>query len=87
MIQGISDLLMNMLSTPQSSVTVLRTMGAVSHAFGKVWNSSILKIIDGNLHNWASLILTFMNSTYMAVRSMAADFVVSLLGSSFRVMS
>jgi len=87
MIQGILDLLMNILSTPQSSVTLLRTMGAASHALEKFGSVLFLEVIDDNLQHWARLILTFMNSTSMAVRSMAVDFVVSLLGSSFRGMS
>ena len=42
-----------------------------------------LEITGGNLQHWLRIILSLMNSTALSVRSIAVDFVISLLGSAY----
>lgn len=78
---GISvfDLLLHLLSTPQSSVTLLRTLGGSAHALDKFGVPIFLKAVGNQLQHWARIVLTMMNSMELSVRSIAVDFLVSLL--------
>jgi hypothetical protein len=94
--------LLHLLTTPQSSVTLLRTLGSkccilhlvsceyvpsfhtcspgAAHAFDKFGASVFIRVVGNDLQNWGRVIVTLMNSTELSVRSMAVDFIVSLLG-------
>jgi len=79
MIQGILDLLLHVLTTPQSTVTHLRAVGGAIHAFEKFGTQIFLETTGGQLQHWIRIIIGLMNSTALSVRSIAVDFVVSLL--------
>jgi len=77
---SVFDLLLHVMATPQSSVTLLRTLGGSAHALDKFGASVFLNAVGNDLQHWGRVILTMMNSTELSVRSMAVDFFVSLLG-------
>jgi hypothetical protein len=83
MIQGVLDLLLHVLTTPQSCVTHLRAVGGAIQAFEKFGIEMFLEVAGGSLQHWIRIILSLMNSISLSVRSIAVDFVVSLLGSAF----
>ncbi len=83
MIQGILDLLLHVLTTPQSSVTHLRAVGGAIQALERFGAAMFLEITDGSLQHWIRVMAGLMNSIALSVRSIAVDFVVSLFGSSF----
>jgi hypothetical protein len=85
MIQGILDLLLHVLTTPQSSVTHLRAVGGAIQALEKFGAQMFLEITGPHLQHWIRIILGLMNSTALSVRSIAVDFVVSLLGGIFEL--
>lgn len=74
------DALLHLLTTPQSSVTLLRTLGGAAHAFDKFGPSVFVRVVDADVQNWGRVIFTLMNSTELSVRSMSVDFAVSLMG-------
>ncbi|KAL7456061.1 hypothetical protein ACHAWC_008790 [Mediolabrus comicus] len=78
--KGVFDLLLHVMATPQSSITLLRTLGGSAHALDKFGASAFLNAVGNDLQHWGRVILTMMNSTELSVRSMAVDFFVSLLG-------
>ena len=78
--KSVFDLLLHVMSTPQSSVTLLRTLGGSAHALDKFGASIFLNAVGNDLQHWGRVIITMMNSTELSVRSMAVDFFVSLLG-------
>jgi len=84
MVRGILDLLLHIISTPQSSVTLLRALGAASHALEKVGATFFLEVVDQNAQDWGRMIFTLMNSTSLSVRTMAVDLTVSLFGGTFK---
>ena len=79
MIQGILDLLLHVLTTPQSTVTHLRAIGGAIHAFDKFGTQFFLETTGVHLQHWVRVIIGLMNSTALSVRSIAVDFVVSIL--------
>eukprot|EP00978_Attheya_sp_CCMP212_P025575 scaffold82474_cov53-Attheya_sp.AAC.2 len=81
--QGVLDLLLHIIATPQSSVTHLRALGGASQAFDKFGACMFLEVAGDSLQHWARMILTLMNSTSLSVRSISVDFFVSLLGGCF----
>lgn len=83
MTSGLLDLLLHMLTTPQSSVTHLRAVGGAIHALEKFGVAFFVQVIGDNLQNWIRVMLSLMNSTSLSVRSIAVDFVISLLGALF----
>jgi hypothetical protein len=86
MIQGILDLLLHVLTTPQSCVTHLRAVGGAIQALEKFGTAMFLEIAGGSLQHWIRVILSLMNSVALSVRSISVDFVVSLLGSAFDLL-
>jgi hypothetical protein len=80
---SVFDLLLHVMATPQSSVTLLRTLGGSAHALDKFGASVFLNAVGNDLQHWGRVILTMMNSTELSVRSMAVDFFVSLLGGTY----
>ena len=86
MIQGILDLLLHVLTTPQSCVTHLRAVGGAIQALERFGAEMFLEISGGSLQHWIRVILSLMNSISLSVRSIAVDFVVSLLGSTFDLL-
>jgi hypothetical protein len=84
MIDGVLALLLQIISTPLSSVTLLRGLGAVSHVLDKVGADTFLAASGDNLQHWGRMIFTLMNSTSLSVRSMAVDLTVSLLGCIYK---
>jgi hypothetical protein len=85
-VQGILDLLLHVLTTPQSSVTHLRAVGGAIQALEGFGIEMFLEITGGNLQHWLRVVLGLMNSISLSVRSIAVDFVVSLLGSTFDLL-
>lgn len=84
MAKGLFDLLLHISSTPQSTVTHLRALGSASYAFDKFGASLFVEVVGDNLQHWGRIILTLMNSTALSVRSIAVDFIVSVLGGIFK---
>jgi hypothetical protein len=80
---GILDLLLHLLTTPQSPVTHLRALGGALQALEHFGIELFLEITGGDLQHWLRVILSLMNSTSLSVRSISVDFVVSLLGMTF----
>ncbi|KAL7539684.1 hypothetical protein ACHAXR_011103 [Thalassiosira sp. AJA248-18] len=70
--KSIFDILLHILTTPQSSGS--------AHALDKFGVLIFLKVVGNQLQHWGRIVLTMMNSTELSVRSMAVDFLVSLLG-------
>jgi hypothetical protein len=85
MTQGLLDLLLHVLTAPQSAVTYLRTVGGALHTLNKLGVENFLEAGGTNIQHWLRIILTLMNSISLSVRSMAVDFIVSLLGAAFNV--
>lgn len=81
-VNGILDLLLHVLTTPQSSVTHLRAVGGAIQALESFGIEMFLGI-KGSLQHWIRVILGLMNNVALSVRSIAVDFVVSLLGGAF----
>jgi len=82
-VQGIFDLLLLLVSIPQTSVTHLRALGGASHAFDKFGAALFIEVVGDDLQHWARIILTLMNGTALSVRSIAVDFIVSIFGGVF----
>lgn len=80
---GILDLLLHLLTTPQSSVTHLRAVGGALQALEYFGIELFLETVGSNLQHWLRVILSLMNSTSLSVRSIAVDFVVQLFGGAF----
>jgi hypothetical protein len=85
LMQGILDLLLHVLTTPQSSVTHLRAVGGALQVLSQFGVAGFLEITGPNFQHWVRVILTLMNSLSLSVRSIAVDFIVSLLGSAFEL--
>lgn len=83
MMTGILDLLLHLLTTPQSAVTHLRAVGGALQALEQFGVDLLLEITGASIQNWIRVILSLMNSTSLSVRSIAVDFVVSLLGHTY----
>jgi hypothetical protein len=83
MIQGLLDLLLHILTTPQSSVTHLRAVGGALQAMERFGIQLFLEITGHNFQHWVRVILSLMNSISLSVRSISVDFVVSLFGNVF----
>jgi hypothetical protein len=82
-VQGILDLLLHVLTTPQSCVTHLRAVGGAIQALESFGIEMFLEITGESLQHWLRVVLGLMNSISLSVQSIAVDFVVSLLGSTF----
>ena len=85
MTQEILDLLLHVLTAPQSAVTHLRTVGGALQTLNKLGVENFLEAGGASIQHWIRTMLTLMNSTSLSVRSMAVDFVVSLLGATFNL--
>ena len=86
MIQGILDLLLHVLTMPQSSVTHLRAVGGAIQALENFVPAMFLEIAGNTLQHWIRVILSLMNSIALSVRSIAVDFVISLFGNVFDML-
>lgn len=82
--KGIVDLLLHILTTPQSSVTHLRAIGGALQAL-EFDVDLFLEATGVNFQHWVRIVLSLMNSVSLSVRSIAVDFVVSLLGTTFKL--
>jgi hypothetical protein len=87
MIHAILDLFLHILTTPQSAVTHLRALGGALQALDQFGASIFLEVASDNLQHWIRVTLGLMNSTSLSVRSIAVDFVLSLLGSAFDLLA
>jgi len=85
MVQSVLDLLLHVLAAPQSSVTHLRALGGSLQSLMKFGVELFIEITGDSLQHWVRVWLTLMNSVSLSVRSIATDFVVSLLGGIFDV--
>ena len=83
MAQGMIDLLLHILTVPQSAVTHLRTVGGALLAIDKFGVEMFLDVVGDNLQHWIRVMVTLMSSISLSVRSIAVDFIVSLLGYTF----
>lgn len=83
MLSGLLDLLLHILTTPQSSVTHLRAVGAALQALEQFGVVIFFEIAGSNLQHWIRVVLSLMNSLSLSVRSISVDFVVSLLAMTF----
>jgi len=83
LVRGILDLLLSVLSTPQSTVTHLRALGGASQTLDTFGAALFLETTENNLQHWLRVILSLMNSTALSVRSISVDFIISLLGGVF----
>ena len=84
MVEGTLELLLQIISAPLSSVTLLRALGAASQVLDKIGTSLFLTAVEDDLQHWGRMIFSLMNSTSLSVRSMAVDLTVSLFGSLFK---
>jgi Dock homology region 2 len=84
-VSTVFDLLLNVLTFPQSSVTQLRGMGVALYALETFGPDLFLEQSAAGFQNWARLILTLMNSTSLSVRSITVDFVICLLSGLFNL--
>lgn len=80
---GIMDLLLHLLSTPQSVVTHLRAMGGALQCLDRFGVEDFLEAAGSSVQHWFRVVICLMNSTSLAVRAVAVDFVISLLGYEF----
>ncbi|GKY93334.1 hypothetical protein MPSEU_000301000 [Mayamaea pseudoterrestris] len=80
---GILDLLLHILTMPQSPVTHLRAVGGALQVLELFGVEVFLEVTGQELQHWLRVILSLMNSTSLSVRSIAVDFFVSLLGSTY----
>jgi hypothetical protein len=80
---GILDLLLHVLTTPQSCVTHLRAVGGAIQALESFGIEIFVEASATSLQHWIRIILGLMNSIALSVRSIAVDFVISLLGLTF----
>mmetsp|Transcript_28831 Transcript_28831/g.62089 ORF Transcript_28831/g.62089 Transcript_28831/m.62089 type:complete len:994 (+) Transcript_28831:2-2983(+) len=78
MIRDILDLLLHVLTTPQSTVTHLRAVGGAIQAFEKFGTQMFLETTGGQFQHWIRVIIGLMNSVALSVRSIAVDFVISI---------
>ena len=85
MTQGILDLLLHVLTAPQSSVTYLRTVGGALQTLNKLGVGNFLEVSGGTIQHWVRVMLALMNSVSLSVRSIAVDFIISLLGATFNL--
>lgn len=81
--QGVFDCILFVLTTPQSSVTQTRGLGAVSLGIEKFGVSTFLETVSDNFQHWARVLLSLMNSPELSVRSVAVDLTVSIIGGVF----
>jgi hypothetical protein len=81
-IQTITELLLQVLTTPQSAVTHLRAVGAALQVL-EVDVDMFMDVVDADLQHWFRIMQSLMNSHSLSVRSIAVDFVVSLLGGTY----
>ena len=82
--EGVLDLLLQIISTPLSSVTLLRALGAVSHVLDKVGAATFLLSAGDHLQHWGRMFFVLMNSQSLSVRTMAVDLMISLFGSVYK---
>jgi hypothetical protein len=83
MIRGVLDLLLYNITTPQSPVTHLRAMGGALHALEEFGVNLFIDVTGSSFQHWARVVLSLMNSISLSVRSIATDFIVSLLGNLY----
>jgi hypothetical protein len=82
-IRAVIELLLLTLSLPQSPVTQLRAVGALLLILEKDVKM-FLDNVDSNIEHWIRVMLSLMNCQTLCVRSIAVDFVVSLLSGIFK---
>lgn len=80
---NIVELYLYLLAMPQTPVTRLRGVGGALHILNQFGIEIFLDITGPSLQHWIRVMLSLMNSISLSVRSIAVDFVVSLLGSSY----
>ncbi len=84
MIERTLNLLLHIISSPLSSVTLLRALGTASHVLDKVGTSLFMDAVEDDFQHWGRMIFSLMNNTSLSVRSMAVDLTVSIFGSAFK---
>ena len=81
-IEAVIGLLLQTLTLPQSPVTQLRAIGAVLLVLERDVKL-FLDLVDADIEHWIRIMLSLMNSQTLCVRSIAVDFVVSLISGIF----
>lgn len=85
MIQGILDLFLHVMTTPQSTVTHLRAVGGAIQALEKFGIQMFLETTNDHFQHWIRIIIGLMNNVALSVRSISVDFVLSLLCGVFEL--
>ena len=80
--RGIVDLLFHSLTIPQSPVTQLRALGALLLLLERDVRL-FFDIVEASIEHWIRIMLSLMNCQTLCVRSIAVDFVLSLLSGIF----
>ena len=80
---AVIELLLQMLTLPQSPVTQLRAVGALILVLEKDVKLFV-DIVGANIEYWIRIMLSLMNCQTLCVRSIAVDFVVSLFSGIFK---
>jgi hypothetical protein len=81
--RSILDLLLFVMSFPQSPVTQLRALGGSLFALETFGINDFVEAAGSTFQHWIRIVLAMMNSMSLSVRSIAVDFTVSILGSFF----
>ena len=81
--QIIIDLLLFIVTVPQSSITLTRALGAVCLAVDKFVVILFVETCGENLQRWNRVLDTLLNSAELSFRSAAVDLFVTLVGEIF----
>jgi len=81
--QIIFDLLLFIVTVPQSSITLTRALGAVCLAVDKFAVTLFVETCGENLQHWNRVLVSLLNSAELSVRSVAVDLFVTLVGGIF----
>jgi len=81
--QNIFDLLLFIVTFPQSSITLTRALGEVCLAVDKFAVILFVETCDENLQHWNRVLIILLNSAGFSVRSVAADRFVTFVGEIF----
>ena len=81
--QGIFDLILFILTIPQSTITQARGLGAACLSIDKFGVLIFLETVGDNLQHWARILLTLLNSVELSVRSVSIDLIISIFGGAY----
>ena len=79
MSRSVFDLLLFILTTPQSSITQTRALGGACLCIDRFGVSLFIEVVADNMQHWARVLFTLLNSVELSVRSVTIDFIISIL--------